>query len=303
MTSGDTILVLVTAFCYPGLDCSPTTQVGSDVTDSLGDTFTFMAHQGSRYFGTDVFTATASAAGYPTVQVTLAGGVVDADEGIMEFSDVGLFDASGYGSESSDGIFTSTVTTTSTGDTLIAVNGMISTGSSADVTQIDPGAWTTVPFSHQFWDAYVGIEYATSYAPVAGVYTERVYGHGLGGLNATGNSVIFAFKPTVSPRPTSGPPHFRYESVIDEPLQLQPLYGLSTSLGGGALGAGACASTTVAVQGALLSMQVGVTPETSPGDAFFWKGYVSAPNVVTVKVCAAAAGTPTASLYDVRVTK
>ena len=47
-----------------------------------------------------------------------------------------------------------------------------------------------------------------------------------------------------------------------------------------------------------------VSPATYPGDAYTWKGYVSADQYChTVKVCTnlAAGGTPTASTYNVRV--
>jgi hypothetical protein len=80
-----------------------------------------------------------------------------------------------------------------------------------------------------------------------------------------------------------------------------PLTGTSSSIGGSSLAAGACASTTVSITGATTSNAVEATPATYPGDAYYWKGYVSATGTVTVKVCAAAAGTPTASTYSVRV--
>lgn len=77
----------------------------------------------------------------------------------------------------------------------------------------------------------------------------------------------------------------------------------SSAIGGSALTAGTCSSGTVTVTGATSSMVAKATPVIYPGDAFFWKAYVSALNTVTVKVCAAAAGTPTAAAYNVRVTK
>lgn len=77
---------------------------------------------------------------------------------------------------------------------------------------------------------------------------------------------------------------------------------VSGSIGGGALTSGACASTTVTVTGATTSMGVNVTPVTNPGDQFFWKGYVSSANTVTVSICnGGSTGTPTASTYNVRV--
>jgi len=82
-----------------------------------------------------------------------------------------------------------------------------------------------------------------------------------------------------------------------------PLTGTSGSIGGSPLTAGTCATGTVSVTGATTSMGVVATPATYPGDAFTWSGYVSSSNTVTVRVCTnlAAGGTPTASVYNVRV--
>ena len=76
---------------------------------------------------------------------------------------------------------------------------------------------------------------------------------------------------------------------------------VSGSIGGGALSAGACASTTATVTGAVTSMAVAASPNTYPGDGSYWLAYVSAANTVTVKVCAAVALTPNASTYNIRV--
>ncbi len=75
------------------------------------------------------------------------------------------------------------------------------------------------------------------------------------------------------------------------------------SIGGSALTAGTCASGTVSIANATTSTAVIATPITYPGDAFDWKAYVSSAGTVTVKVCTnlAAGGTPTASVYNVRV--
>jgi hypothetical protein len=87
------------------------------------------------------------------------------------------------------------------------------------------------------------------------------------------------------------------------PLPLPTLTGTTASIGGSALTAGTCASGTVTVTGATTGMAVVVTPATYPGDACTWHGYVSAANTITVKVCTnlASGGTPTASVYNVRV--
>ena len=80
-----------------------------------------------------------------------------------------------------------------------------------------------------------------------------------------------------------------------------PLAGSTGSIGGSALAAGACANGTVSVTGATTSMAVVATPTTYPGDGMDWRTYVSSSGVVTVKVCAVIAGTPTASTYNVRL--
>ena len=48
-------------------------------------------------------------------------------------------------------------------------------------------------------------------------------------------------------------------------------------------------------------MAVIVAPGTYPGDGMSWNGYVSATGEVTVKVCSALGGTPSAGVYNVRV--
>jgi hypothetical protein len=80
-----------------------------------------------------------------------------------------------------------------------------------------------------------------------------------------------------------------------------PFAGTTGSIGGSALAAGACTSGTVNVTGATTSMAVVATPATYPGDGMAWRPYVSAAGVVTVKVCAEIAGTPTISTYNVRI--
>lgn len=80
------------------------------------------------------------------------------------------------------------------------------------------------------------------------------------------------------------------------------LTGTTGSIGGSALAAGACATGTVAITGATTSMAVLATPVTYPGAGYQWNdAYVSSAGTVTVPVCAIAAGTPTASAYNVRV--
>ncbi|MEX3933259.1 hypothetical protein AB4Y32_15900 [Paraburkholderia phymatum] len=80
-----------------------------------------------------------------------------------------------------------------------------------------------------------------------------------------------------------------------------PLTGTSGSIGGSALAAGACSSGTVSIAGSTTGMAVAIAPATYLGDGIFWHGYVSTGGTVTVKVCASASATPTASTYNVRV--
>lgn len=77
--------------------------------------------------------------------------------------------------------------------------------------------------------------------------------------------------------------------------------GLTGSIGGGLLSAGACASGTASVTGAVVGQVATANPNTYPGDGAEWEAYVSGSSTVTVKVCAIVALTPTASTYNVRV--
>jgi hypothetical protein len=80
-----------------------------------------------------------------------------------------------------------------------------------------------------------------------------------------------------------------------------PLAGTTGSIGGSLLTIGTCASGTATVSGATTSMVASASPVTYPGDGNYWLAYVSASNTVTVKLCAVATLTPTASAYNVRV--
>lgn len=79
------------------------------------------------------------------------------------------------------------------------------------------------------------------------------------------------------------------------------LSGTTSSIGGGLLAAGACASGTVSITGATTGMAISVTPVSYPGDGSIWYGYVSSSNTVTVKVCGLVALTPSATTFNVRV--
>jgi hypothetical protein len=94
-----------------------------------------------------------------------------------------------------------------------------------------------------------------------------------------------------------------FEPVNQDVLTEVRLTGTTGSIGGSALTAGTCATGTATIQGATTSMVAEASPVTYPGAAFEWNAYVSAANTVTVSVCTnlAAGGTPTASVYNVRV--
>lgn len=87
------------------------------------------------------------------------------------------------------------------------------------------------------------------------------------------------------------------------------LFATTSSIGGGSLAAGACASGTASMAGVGAGMAVLASPQSDPGAGYFASSLVtsaataSAPGTVTVRVCngTGATGTPTASLYNVRV--
>ncbi len=79
------------------------------------------------------------------------------------------------------------------------------------------------------------------------------------------------------------------------------LSATSASIGGGALLAGACASTATTVAGVTTGMVAVSNPTTYPGDGSEWFSYVSNTNEVTTKVCAIIALTPGSSSYKIRV--
>lgn len=90
------------------------------------------------------------------------------------------------------------------------------------------------------------------------------------------------------------------QSVITGPPS-NILKATSASLGGGALTAGTCATNTTTVTGAANTMVALADPQTDPGAAFYWGAVVTSADTVTTKVCAAVAGTPTATVYNIRV--
>lgn len=75
----------------------------------------------------------------------------------------------------------------------------------------------------------------------------------------------------------------------------------TASIGGGLLAVGACTAGITTIAGATLGKVAFANPDTYPGDGFQWQTYVSSNNTITVKVCGFILGTPTASVYHVRV--
>ena len=74
----------------------------------------------------------------------------------------------------------------------------------------------------------------------------------------------------------------------------------TSSLGGLALAAGACSTTSVAVAGLTPAMTLAVNPQANPGTGFWW-GAIPGTGSAVVEVCAVLAGTPAAEIYNLRV--
>ena len=85
-----------------------------------------------------------------------------------------------------------------------------------------------------------------------------------------------------------------------------PLRGVTGSIGGSLLAAGACTGGTATVTGATTSMAASASPVADPDPALstgvVWDAFVSSANTVTVRVCGLAAVTPNATTYQVAVT-
>ena len=79
------------------------------------------------------------------------------------------------------------------------------------------------------------------------------------------------------------------------------LQGKTQAIGGSPLAPGKCATAQTQVQGAAIGEAPRVSPEKYPGDSFDWSAYMSAPNVVTVRVCnrGSAEATPNPSPYNI----
>jgi hypothetical protein len=79
------------------------------------------------------------------------------------------------------------------------------------------------------------------------------------------------------------------------------LSGSTSRIGGSSLPAGSCTSGGATIAHATTAMAVVATPQTYPGDGFYWTGFVATDGLVTVKLCAIATGTPVAITYNIRV--
>ncbi len=85
------------------------------------------------------------------------------------------------------------------------------------------------------------------------------------------------------------------------PAQLV-INAVSPPIGPFTLQAGGCLTQPVTATGATVTMMtVTVAPRTFPGNGITWQGYVSAADVVTVKICTSIAQQIPASIYDINV--
>jgi hypothetical protein len=89
--------------------------------------------------------------------------------------------------------------------------------------------------------------------------------------------------------------------VLNVPTPVIPLTGATASMGGSPMTVGQTITATAAVAGSTTGMAVVCSPVTYPGAGFVFDSYVSSANTVTVRLTAVVVGTPTASVYNVRV--
>jgi hypothetical protein len=100
---------------------------------------------------------------------------------------------------------------------------------------------------------------------------------------------------------TSGVPQLSqplYSDISGAPAAY--LTGTTVSMGGSPMTLGQTITATASVPGAATSMAVVVSPVIYSGNGFVWDGYVSAAGTVTARLTCVAAGTPTASVFNVR---
>lgn len=76
------------------------------------------------------------------------------------------------------------------------------------------------------------------------------------------------------------------------------IHAITGTLTPGLLAAGGCSSATTTVTGATVGMVASINYLTAyPGDGVWWEANVTAANTVTVRICAAVAGTPNSTDY------
>jgi hypothetical protein len=120
----------------------------------------------------------------------------------------------------------------------------------------------------------------------------------LGGVEAV-NAVTHQWVDSIS---NTGVPHLSqpaYGDVSGAPLAY--LSGNTASMGGSPMTVGQTITATATVTGATTTMVAVCSPQTNPGAGFCFDSFVSSANTVTVRLTCVLAGTPTASLYSVRV--
>ena len=147
--------------------------------------------------------------------------------------------------------------------------------------------------------------------PAAGTVTSIVAGSGLSGGTITATGTIACISAASStkgcPTPDGTSSHYLAgDGTWTTPAGTTspPLRGISASIGGGSLGAGACTTGSATVTGVANTMAIVATPTVAPqpdsshGVSVF--AYYASANTVTVAVCAIIASTtPNATTYQV----
>jgi len=127
-------------------------------------------------------------------------------------------------------------------------------------------------------------------------YTETIDGMG-SYILSPGASVTFR---SVLLSPSTGGANWQSTATADNIFTV-----LTPTIGGSSLLAGACSTGTSSIDSSIGSSTTAfiTTPQNYPGDAIFWDSYLSAPGVITTKVCAAVSSTPVATTYVVKILK
>lgn len=182
----------------------------------------------------------------------------------------------------------------------IATSGSASDLSTGTVPSTRGGAGAVSGIMKASGGIVSGAVSATDYAP-ATVGTPILKGNGSGGFASAVSSTDYA--PATSGTSIlkgNGSGGFS-SAVAGTDYGKVDLVGTTSAIGGGLLGVGSCTSGTATVTGATVGMAAVSSPTTYPGDGAQWQTYVSAPNTVTVKVCALILLTPVSTTYNVRV--